>query len=108
MVKNFITFDELLKLRPIDEKKMKKHAKKMIAISRGFSLAEIRKSMKLTQVQVAKKIGVDQSNVSRIESGKFSSTEIGTLQAYVEALGGELEIYAKINKKIIKLTDNRI
>ena len=106
MPDKYLTFDELLKTRPVNEKKMKKQVKKMIATSRAFRLAEIRKSLNLTQVQIAQEIGVDQSNVSRIESGKFSSTEIGTLQAYVEALGGELEIYANINKKVLKLTDS--
>lgn len=68
-------------------------------------LAEIRKTIKLTKVLLAREIGVDKSIISRIEKGKFSTIEIGTLQAYVEALGGKLEIYAQIGQNTHRLID---
>ena len=71
----------------------------------GKFFLEIRKTLDLTQVEIADVIGVDQSNVSRIEKGKFCNTEIGTLQAYVEALGGKLEIYARMGNKVHRLID---
>ena len=45
------------------------------------------------------------TNSGSIEKGKFCNTEIGTLQAYVEALGGKLEIYARMGKKTHRLID---
>jgi len=105
MPTKYITLDEMLKIRPVNEKKVKKQVRKMINESNAMRLAEIRKTLDLTQVEIADVIGVDQSNVSRIESGKFFNTEIGTLQAYVEALGGKLEIYARIGKDIHRLVD---
>ncbi len=37
---------------------------------------------------------VSQARVSKIERGNLSRTEIGTLQSYVEALGGKLRVVA--------------
>ena len=105
MATRYITLDEMLKIRPVNEKKVKKQVQRMINESNAMRLAEIRKTLDLTQVEIADVIGIDQSNVSRIESGKFCNTEIGTLQAYVEALGGKLEIYARMGKKKHRLID---
>ena len=41
--------------------------------------------------------------VSRIEKGILETVKIETLQAYIEALGGELEIIAKVGRTRIKL-----
>ncbi|MFM8212044.1 MAG: helix-turn-helix domain-containing protein, partial [Actinomycetes bacterium] len=106
MSQKYITFNELKKKRPYNEKRVNKLTQQMIRESNAMRLAEIRKTMELTQVEMAKEIGVDQSNISRIESGKFSNTEIGTLQAYIEALGGKLEIYARIGKDMHRLVDS--
>jgi hypothetical protein len=40
---------------------------------------------------------VRQERVSAIERGRTASTEVGTVAAYVAALGGELEIVANFN-----------
>jgi transcriptional regulator with XRE-family HTH domain len=77
----------------------------MIKVHSPKRLAEIRKRLKLTQTELAKKIGVDKSIISRIENGKFLNTEIGTLQAYIEALGGKLEIYVRIGQNTHPLID---
>jgi predicted XRE-type DNA-binding protein len=38
---------------------------------------------------------VSQPRVSAIERGELGSTELGTLEAYVEALGGKVRIVAE-------------
>lgn len=105
MAIKYTTLDEMRKIRPVNERKVKKEVRKMIDESNAMRLAEFRKTLELTQVEIADVIGIDQSNVSRIEKGKFCHTEIGTLQAYVEALGGKLEIYARMGKKTHRLID---
>lgn len=56
-------------------------------------LAEIRKALgHARQADVAALMGVSQARVSKLESGDLSHTELGTLQAYVAALGGHLRI----------------
>ena len=67
-------------------KKVEDRAKLLIA--EEMSLQDLRKARKQTQVQVAKKLGINQENVSRIE--KRSDLQISTLNDYVEAMGGKL------------------
>ncbi len=54
--------------------------------------AELRKARKITQAQLAKKLGVKQEQISRIE--KRTDLHISTLRRSVEALGGSLTLIA--------------
>ena len=62
------------------------------AIYDALALAELRQGRDVTQTDLAKVLGVSQTNVSRIEHE--SDLYVSTLRAYVEALGGELELRA--------------
>lgn len=62
--------------------------------ARAYRLRQIRESQARNQTEVAEAMHVTQSRVSRIERGDIAHTEVGTLQAYVEALGGELRVIA--------------
>ena len=59
---------------------------------RAEYLAEMRRSIGLTQGEVAEAMGVTQQRVSAIENG--SVAELSTLADYVRALGGELKVIA--------------
>ena len=48
-----------------------------------------------TNTDIANRLGVSQSRVSRIERGDVDRAEIATVHAYIGALGGEVEIVAK-------------
>jgi predicted XRE-type DNA-binding protein len=48
---------------------------------------------------------VSQARVSTIERGELSRTELGTLQAYVEALGGHLKIVADFGDEALVVRD---
>jgi len=63
---------------------------------RAYRLTELRKEAGLNQNDLAKKLGVSQSRVSRIERGELEHTEIATLRAFTQALGAELEISVKL------------
>lgn len=56
----------------------------------AIRLAEIRKTLGRTQQDVADTLGVDQSEVSRLE--RREDLKVGTLSRYAEALGGRLEL----------------
>ena len=64
------------------------------AEQRAWRLAEMRRRLGITQAEVATRMGVTQGRVSAIEHAKSGATELRTLAAYVEALGGRLEIIA--------------
>lgn len=61
---------------------------------RGRTLAQQRAWLGLTEAEVAERMGVRQERVSAIERAAPGATEIRILAAYVEALGGQLEIVA--------------
>ena len=64
------------------------------AVTRAHRLAEIRREQGLTQTQVAQVLHISQARVSKIERGDVERSELATLQAYVEALGGHVEVVA--------------
>lgn len=68
-------------------------ARKMMA---EMLLAEIRRSVGLTQQDLAKSLNVTQPNLSKLE--KQDDMQISTLRRLVEALGGQLEIIAHLPK----------
>jgi len=55
-------------------------------------LAVVRAGRGMTQVELAAALGQTQGHISRIE--KRTDLYLSTLRAYVEALGGELEVTA--------------
>jgi DNA-binding XRE family transcriptional regulator len=58
----------------------------------GHRLAERRKSLGLTQSDVAELMGVTKSRISQIERGEVSTVE--AIARYVAALGGQIQISA--------------
>ncbi|MEK6397437.1 MAG: helix-turn-helix transcriptional regulator [Terriglobus sp.] len=77
-------------------------ARKANDILRSMSLHELRKESRRTQSQVAEGMGVGQGTISKIEQN--SNISLGTLQSYVEELGGELEVRAKFPSHSVILT----
>ena len=70
----------------------------------AFKLRELRKQAAMTQVEVAAKLGVAQTMVSQIESGAINRSLMSTLERYVEALGGKLEVSAVFGDQRFKVT----
>lgn len=68
-------------------------------------LAELRRQSGVTQVQLAKALGVRQPSISKLESQ--DDMQISTLRRIVEALGGELDIVAELPSGRITLSQFR-
>lgn len=66
-------------------------------------LADVRKKQAVRQVDLAERMHVSQARVSKIERGDFTHTELVTLTAYVEALGGTLRVVANFGTETIDL-----
>jgi DNA-binding XRE family transcriptional regulator len=83
--------DKIKKLSPAQRKKVEARAAGLIA--EEMTLRELRKARKLTQVRVAKALGVTQDSVSRLE--KRSDLLLSTLRKTVQAMGGNLSLVAE-------------
>ena len=68
-------------------------------------LAEIRKQIGLTQVQLAEVLNIRQPTLSKIEAQE--DMHIGTLNRIIEALGGELELIAHLPGVDVRLSQFR-
>jgi DNA-binding XRE family transcriptional regulator len=78
--------------------------REMLDETRAFRLAEVRKTQGETQASLAKLMDVSQARVSQIETGDLGRTEVGTLRAYVESLGGRLRIVAEIGETAVTIS----
>lgn len=87
----------------LDENNVAEQRREAMATVRAHRLAELRDAGGLNQVAVAKLLGVSQSRVSRIERGDVDRAELSTLRAFVAALGGELEVVAKIGDQRVRI-----
>lgn len=67
-----------------------------------MTLRAIRDATGLTQVALAEKSNIDQGDISRLENRpSLEDCQVATLQRYVAALGGELELTARFGDKRI-------
>jgi DNA-binding XRE family transcriptional regulator len=64
-------------------------------------LAEIRKSVGLTQEELAATLGIAQPSLSKLE--KQEDMQVSTLRRLIQALGGELEIIAHLPRGDIRI-----
>ena len=83
--------DIIRKLSPAQRKKVEARAAQLIA--EEMTLRELRRARKLTQVRVAKELGITQDSVSRLE--KRSDLLLSTLRKTVQAMGGTLSLVAE-------------
>ena len=67
----------------------------------GYRLKQIRLEQRRTQTELADEMQVSQRRVSAIESAAISTTEVGTIAAYVAALGGRLRLIADFNGETV-------
>src|SRR5437867_13401398 len=83
--------DKIRKLSPAQRKKVEARAAQLIADE--MTLRELRHARKLTQVRMAKTLGITQDSVSRLEKG--SDLLMPTLRKTVQAMGGNLSLVAE-------------
>lgn len=69
---------------------------------RDMRLAEIRRARELTQQQLATELKVNQAWISKVE--RQTDMYLSTLRAYIEAIGGELDIIARFGDDAVRIT----
>jgi DNA-binding XRE family transcriptional regulator len=77
-------------MRPAARRRVEARVK---ATLEAIPLAELRRAMGMTQVELAAKLEVAQGSVSKVEHA--ADMYLTTLRKYVEALGGELRLTAR-------------
>lgn len=65
------------------------------------TMRELRAFAGRSQVEVAEAMGVAQAEVSRLESR--ADTKLSTIERYVKALGGEVEVVARFGDRSLRL-----
>jgi len=65
------------------------------------TMRELRTFAGLSQVEVAEAMGVAQAEVSRLEGR--TDTKLSTIERYVKALGGEVEVVARFGDRSLRL-----
>ena len=96
MPKNFNTLRE--KMSPAALERSRVLAEKYRA---EMPLDELREARAMTQVHLAKILGVNQAAVSKME--RRADMYVSTLQDFVKAMGGELKITARFPEGIVEI-----
>jgi len=79
--------------RPGPAQRRKVEARAAALVAEEMTLRELRRARKLTQVRMAKALGITQDSVSRLE--KRSDLLLSTLRKTVKAMGGNLSLVAE-------------
>jgi len=87
--------DKIKKLPPAQRRKVEARSAQLIA--EELTLRELRHARKLTQVRMAKALGITQDSVSRLE--KRSDLLLSTLRKTIKAMGGELSLVAEFRDR---------
>ena len=87
-----LNVDDLIEgLDPTRRGRVEERAAELIA--EEMTLRELRKARKLTQVSLARELGIGQEGISRME--QRSDLLLSTLRKTVEAMGGSLSLIAR-------------
>lgn len=88
------TWREVRAKRPPRESRVAEHRARMDAEVRAHRLRDVREEQGVTQVELAERMHVKQPTVSELERGEIDRAGLSTIKAYVEALGGTVELVA--------------
>ena len=101
-MKHFEELEAEVMTDPARRERVERERTKVIAEQVRDALGELRRVRQLTQVELSRTMQRPQSTISRIEPE--GDMLLSTLAAYVEALGGHLEINAIVDGRRIALT----
>jgi ribosome-binding protein aMBF1 (putative translation factor) len=101
-MKRFEDLESKVMAEPTRRERVERERAKVVAEQVRDALGELRRVRQLTQVELSRTMQRPQSTVSRIE--REGDMLLSTLAAYVEALGGHLEINALVDGHRIALT----
>ena len=83
---------DIIRKLPVSQQKQVKARMRQL-IEEEMTLRQLRHARKLTQARVAKRLGISQDSVSRLEGR--SDLLLSTLRKTIEAMGGNLSLVAQ-------------
>jgi transcriptional regulator with XRE-family HTH domain len=96
-----ISFDDYMAKLPEERQQtIRKRAAELIA--EEATLRQLREARDRSQQEVAKKLHIKQAAVSKLE--RRTDMYLSTLRAYIEAMGGSLEIIAHFPDRAVRIT----
>lgn len=99
-----VRWSETRAKRPPKEGAVAKHRAHFDAEARAYRLREIREEQGVTQKELAERMDLTQPTVSALEAGDLDRSGLATLKAYVEALGGTIEVTANFGDRKLVLS----
>lgn len=101
-----VSWNEVRAKRPVDDAVVADHVARMEAEERAYRLREIREEQGMTQKELADRMSLTQPTISALESGDLDRSGLATLKAYVEALGGTVEVTATFGTRRLVLSSH--
>ncbi|WP_286793140.1 helix-turn-helix domain-containing protein [Microbacterium sp. UBA3394] len=98
-------WSEVRAKRAPNETSVARHRERFEAEERAYRLREVREEQGVTQKELAERMALTQPTISALESGDLDRSGLATLRAYVEALGGTVEITATFGERKVILSD---
>ena len=94
-----VSLDDMMAgLDPEQRRRIEERAEELIA--EEMTLRELREARKLTQVSVARELGISQDAISRLE--RRSDLLLSTLRRTVKAVGGSLSLIARFPDRALR------
>lgn len=94
------TFDDLI--RRTTSRRIRAQAKRRARQwLRDYLLSEIRTGRGMSQIEVAKALGIRQPSLSKLE--RQSDMQLSTLRKIVKVLGGELDVVARFPQGDVRI-----
>ena len=90
------SLNSYLEKRGITDEQMQRARRHTREYIDSYALREARKQSEMTQMELAKCMGVSQNRISRIENGDLAVMSLDAIRRYVEALGGSLSLVAHL------------
>lgn len=98
------TWKDIRTRRRPNEGRVAEHRAEFDAAVQAHRLSEVRAELGLTQEELARRMNVTQPSVSAFERGELGRAGLDTIRAYVEALGGRVDVVARFGDERIVLS----
>lgn len=98
-VQKALYFDDWLKAKLKDKNFRENYRQAKLAAEIAHAITELRRTLGLSQAELARRMGTKQQTVSRLESGDYEGYTLKTLQKIADATRTDLSIAFKPSRR---------